>query len=62
MNQQTRPAQLDRELQRERQQRSLNDELKTGERQPAGGRLKDARETDDSSTLRRQRGDPGRAA
>ena len=53
-------AQLDRELQRERQQRSLNDDTRTGDRHPDDGRLKDARETDASSTLRRQRGAPGR--
>ncbi|HZV67437.1 MAG TPA: hypothetical protein VFG03_21330 [Telluria sp.] len=55
MNDKTGPTQLDRELQRERQQRNLNDDTKLGARQPADGRLKDARETDDSSTLRRPR-------
>lgn len=48
-------AQLERELQRERQQRAQNDDARTGQSALQEGRVKDARETADSTTLKRQR-------
>ena len=51
----TSQAQLERELQRERHQRSLNDDAKTRQSEVDEGRSKDARETVDSSKLKRHR-------
>ena len=49
-------ASLERELARERLQRTNNDDTRVGQGSPEEGRSKDARETTDSGLLRRQRG------
>ena len=48
-------AQLERELRREREQRVHNDDAKIGQREREESRSKDARESSDSSKLRRHR-------
>lgn len=56
MNPTTPKSRIEAEIQRERNERLHNDEVKTGESRGDDSRIKDARENDSSGTLQRSRG------
>ena len=56
MNTTTPNSRIELELQRERNERLHNDEVKTGESLGDDFRIKDARENDSSGNLQRSRG------